>query len=93
LLANQSQYNLIENMAGCCFTNLDLLSFKPEININMTGLLPALMAAGDSSQDNCDQYFIDRQVSLPYTLFSRKQFFINSKTNTNRSTANGSMDI
>ena len=80
-------------MVRCRFTNPDLFFFKPEININMPGLRLALIAAGDSGQDNCDQYFIDRQASLPYTPFSRKQFFIKSKTNMNLSTANGSICI
>jgi hypothetical protein len=42
------------------------------------------------SHNNCDQYFIDIQVSLPYTLYSRKQVFIKSKTGTSRWTASGS---
>ena len=43
-----------------------------------------------SHPTNCDKYFIDIQVSLPYTPFSRKQVFIKSRTSTSRLTASGS---
>jgi hypothetical protein len=51
---------------------MTLHAARPLIYNLAFSLRPAMIAAGCSGRNNCDQYFIDIQVSLPYTPFSRK---------------------